>query len=65
MIPETQEKTGDLEIPEIFQLNVDIADAVGPINAGTDTVLRVTVTNKGTARDKIRERLKSAMTALC
>lgn len=55
VIPETQEKTGDLEIPEIFQLNVDIADAVGSINAGTDTVLRVTVTNKGNARDKIRE----------
>ena len=55
VIPETQEKTGDLEIPEIFQLNVDIADAVGPINAGTDTVLRVTVTNRGNARDKIRE----------
>ena len=55
VIPETQEKTGDLEIPEIFQLNVDIADAVGSINAGTDTVLRVTVTNRGNARDKIRE----------
>jgi len=55
VIPENQEKTGDLEIPEIFQLNVDIADAVGPINAGTDTVLRVTVTNRGNARDKIRE----------
>ena len=55
VIPENQEKTGDLEIPEIFQLKVDIADAVGPINAGTDTVLRVTVTNRGNARDKIRE----------
>ena len=55
VIPENQEKTGDLEIPEIFQLKVDIADAVGPINAGTDTVLRVTVTKRGNARDKIRE----------
>ncbi len=55
VIPESQEKTGDLEIPEIFQLKVDIADPVGPMNAGTDSILRVTVTNEGNARDKVRE----------
>lgn len=55
IIPESQEKTGTLEIPEIFELAVDIADAVGPMNAGADTILRVTVTNRGNARDKVRE----------
>ncbi|MCS5531565.1 MAG: hypothetical protein NZ780_02015 [Candidatus Poseidoniales archaeon] len=55
ILPESQEKTGDLEIPEIFMLNVEITDPVGPINAGTDTILKVTVTNEGNARDKVRE----------
>ena len=55
MIPESQEKIGDLEIPEIFMLNVEIADPVGPMNSGTDTILKVTVTNEGNSRDKVRE----------
>jgi len=54
-LPESQEKTGDLEIPEIFMLNVEISDPVGPMNAGTDTILKVTVTNDGNSRDKVRE----------
>ena len=54
-IPESQEKIGDLEIPEIFMLNVEIADPVGPMNSGTDTILKVTVTNDGNSRDKVRE----------
>ena len=54
-IPENQEKIGDLEIPEIFMLNVEIADPVGAINSGTDTILKVTVTNDGNSRDKVRE----------
>ena len=55
IIPESQEKIGDLEIPEIFMLNVEIADPVGPMNSGTDTILKVTVTNEGNSRDKVRE----------
>ncbi len=55
IIPESQEKSGTLEIPEIFELSVDLADPVGPMNAGTDAILRVTVTNRGNARDKVRE----------
>jgi len=55
ILPESQEKSGDLEIPEIFELSVDLADPVGPMNAGTDSILRVTVTNRGNARDKVRE----------
>jgi len=55
IIPESQEKIGDLEIPEIFMLNVEITDPVGPMNSGTDTILKVTVTNDGNSRDKVRE----------
>ena len=55
LIPESQEKIGDLEIPEIFLLNVEIADPVGPMNSGTDAILKVTVTNEGNSRDKVRE----------
>ena len=55
IIPESQEKIGDLEIPEIFLLNVEIADPIGPMNSGTDTILKVTVTNQGNTRDKVRE----------
>ena len=55
IIPESQEKIGDLEIPEIFLLNVEIADPVGPMNSGTDAILKVTVTNEGNSRDKVRE----------
>ena len=55
IIPESQERNGDLEIPEIHELHVDITDAVGPINAGTDSILRVTVTNRGNTQDRVRE----------
>ena len=55
IIPENQEKIGDIEIPEIFLLNVEIADPVGPMNSGTDSILKVTVTNEGNSRDKVRE----------
>ena len=36
-------------------LNVEITDPVGPMNSGTDTILKVTVTNDGNSRDKVRE----------
>jgi hypothetical protein len=55
IIPESQEKIGDFEIPEIFLLGLEITDPVGPINAGSDTILKVKVTNNGNARDKVRE----------
>ena len=41
IFPESQEKNGDLEIPEIHELHVDITDAVGPINAGTDSIYQI------------------------
>ena len=55
IIPESQEKIGDFEIPEIFLLGLEITDPVGPMNAGSDTILKVKITNNGNARDKVRE----------
>ena len=55
IIPESQEKIGDFEIPEIFLLGLEITDPVGPMNAGSDTIVKVKVTNNGNARDKVRE----------
>ena len=54
IIPESQEKIGDLEIPEIFLLNVEIADPIGPMNQERYN-FKVTVTNQGNTRDKVRE----------
>ena len=34
---------------------MEIADPVGPMNSGTDAILKVTVTNEGNSRDKVRE----------
>ena len=50
---EGQEAVGDLKIPTIYSLEVDISDPVGAMNAGSDVILTVTVTNKGNVQDKV------------
>jgi len=50
-----QKREGDLEIPSIFDLSVEIAEPFGPMNAGSDTILTVTVTNNGNAQDGVGE----------
>ena len=51
----SQQREGDLEIPAIFSLSVDISEPFGPMNAGTDTILIVTVQNNGNAPDGVGE----------
>ena len=55
LIPENQEVMADLKIPTIHSISVDIDDPVGPMNAGTDMILRVTVSNNGNIKDKVGE----------
>ncbi len=55
LIPENQEAIADLKIPTIHSLTVDLADPAGAMNAGTDMILRVTVTNTGNIKDKVGE----------
>jgi len=52
---EGQEAGGELKIPTIYSLEVDISDPIGPMNAGTDVILTVAVTNKGNVQDKVGE----------
>ncbi len=52
---EGQEAGGELKIPTIYSLDVDISDPVGPMNAGSDVILTVTVTNRGNVQDKVGE----------
>ncbi|HIG38185.1 MAG TPA: hypothetical protein EYQ15_02590 [Candidatus Poseidoniales archaeon] len=52
---EVQEAVGDLKIPTIYSLEVDISDPVGAMNAGSDVILTVTVTNRGNVQDKVGE----------
>ena len=42
-----------MEIPSIFDLVVDISEPFGPMNAGTETILTVTVRNNGNAQDGV------------
>ena len=51
----SQNKEGDLEIPSIFDLAVEIDEPFGPMNAGSDTIVTVTVTNNGNAQDGVGE----------
>ena len=55
LIPENQESIADLEIPTVHSISVDLAEPAGAMNAGTDMVLRVTVTNNGNIKDKVGE----------
>ena len=48
-----QNEEGELIIPTIYDLTLNVADPIGPMNAGTDTILRVTVTNTGNSQDKV------------
>tara|TARA_B100000945_G_C20426430_1_gene620777 strand:+ start:5477 stop:6439 length:963 start_codon:yes stop_codon:yes gene_type:complete len=51
----SQNREGDLEVPSIFDLAVDISEPFGPMNAGSETILTVTVTNNGNAQDGVAE----------
>ncbi len=48
-----QSEEGDLVIPTIYDLSIEVDDPLGPMNAGTDTILRVSVTNSGNVQDKV------------
>ena len=48
-----QNREGDLIIPTIYDLRIDVGDPIGPMNAGSDTILRVEVTNTGNVQDKV------------
>ena len=48
-----QKKEGDLLIPTIYDMRIEVSDPVGPMNAGFDTILRVMVTNTGNVQDKV------------
>ena len=50
-----QTKGGDFVIPTIYDLSVQISEPFGPINSGTETILRVTVKNDGNVQDKVGE----------
>ena len=44
-----------IEIPAIHMLSIEIDDPLGPINAGADTILRMTLSNKGNIADRASE----------
>ena len=48
-----QNREGDLIIPTIYDLRIDVGEPIGPMNAGSDTILRVEVTNTGNVQDKV------------
>ena len=48
-----QNEEGDLIIPTIYDLRIEVGDPIGPMNAGSDTILRVIVTNTGNVQDKV------------
>jgi len=41
-----------IEIPAIHLLSIEIDDPLGPINAGADTILRMTLSNNGNIADR-------------
>ena len=50
---ENREASGELRIPTIYSLEIDISDPVGPMNAGSDAILRVSVVHRGNVQDKV------------
>ena len=48
-----QNREGDLIIPTIYDLRIEVGDPIGPMNAGSDTILRAIVTNTGNVQDKV------------
>ena len=51
----SQNREGDLEIPTIFAISVEISDPFGPMNSGSETILTVTVSNDGNGQDGVGE----------
>ena len=51
----SQNREGDLEIPTIFDISVEISDPFGPMNSGSETILTVTVRNEGNGQDGVGE----------
>jgi hypothetical protein len=45
--------SGELQIPRVYSLEVDISDPVGPMNAGSEMSLQVTVRNNGNVNDRV------------
>ncbi len=52
-LPESKEASGELQIPRVYGLNVDVSDPVGPMNAGSEMSLQVTVNNIGNVNDRV------------
>ena len=53
--PSSKDAEGKLIIPTVYSLGLEISDPVGPMNAGTATPLRVSVTNEGNIEDRVGE----------
>ena len=51
----SQNREGDLEIPTIFAISVEISDPFGSMNSGSETILIVTVRNDGNGQDGVGE----------
>ncbi len=52
---DSNDAEGDLVIPTIVDLAIDIADPTGPMNAGTTTALAVTISNEGNSVDSVHK----------
>lgn len=59
---DSKDSQGNLTIPMVVDLMVDLAEPTGPMNAGTTTSLAVTVSNTGNAADSV---YKSTLTDSC
>ena len=51
--PSSKDAEGKLIIPIVYSLDLEIADPVGPMNAGTAIPLRVSVLNIGNIEDRV------------
>jgi len=52
-LPESKFASGELQIPRVYSLEVDVSDPVGPMNAGSEMSLQVTVRNNGNVNDRV------------
>jgi len=59
---DSKDAEGNLTIPMIVDLTVELAEPSGPMNAGTTTSLAVTVSNAGNAADSV---YKATLTDSC
>ena len=59
---DSKDAEGNLTIPMVVDLTVDLAEPSGPMNAGTTTSLAVTVSNAGNAADSV---YKATLTDSC